>query len=115
MGIMAKKAKESGTIQNRRAKFDYHVEDELTAGIVLTGAETKALRLGHGNLRGAYVTIKDDELWLINATITGSSAFNISEDDQTRARKLLIKKRQLAKIRGSKKAGQNHNPPKDSQ
>jgi SsrA-binding protein len=109
---MSKKAHSAGTIQNRRAKFDYNVEDELTAGIVLTGAETKALRLGHGHLRGAYVTIKDSELWLINATITGSSAFHISEDDQTRARKLLIKKKQLAKIEAAKQQGRTIIPLK---
>jgi SsrA-binding protein len=109
---MANKAKASGTIQNRRAKFDYDVEDELTAGIVLTGAETKALRLGHGNLRGSYVTVKDDELWLINATITGSTAFHIDEESQTRARKLLIKKKQLAKILAAKQQGRTIIPLK---
>jgi SsrA-binding protein len=109
---MANKAKATGTIQNRRAKFDYDVEDELTAGIVLTGAETKALRLGHGNLRGSYVTVKDDELWLINATITGSTAFHIDEESQTRARKLLIKKKQLAKILAAKQQGRTIIPLK---
>ena len=75
------------------------------AGIVLSGKETKALRLGNGSLRGAYVTFKNGELWLINATISGFSGAPINETDQTRARKLLLKKREIEQLEQDKKQG----------
>jgi SsrA-binding protein len=61
--------------------------------------------MGHGQLRGAYVTVKDGELYLINAAITGSSGIPISELDQTRARKLLAKKREIAALIEAKQQG----------
>lgn len=100
-----KKPDSTKKIQNRRARFDYALDDGLMAGIVLTGKETKALRLGNGSLRGAYVTFKNGELWLINATITGFSGAPIEESDQTRARKLLLKKREIEQLEQDKKQG----------
>ncbi|HSH18064.1 MAG TPA: SsrA-binding protein SmpB [Candidatus Saccharimonadales bacterium] len=104
---MAKK-KQATTkqITNRRARHDYELGDSLVAGIELTGAETKALRLGHGQLRGAYVTVKDGELLLINATISGSTGIPIAENDQTRARKLLVKRRDIDNLIEAKQQGQ---------
>lgn len=103
--MVKKKPNQPKTISNRRARHDYELGDSLVAGLQLSGAETKALRLGHGHLRGAYVTLKNDELYLINATIAGTSGILISESDQTRARKLLAKKREInslveAKVQG---------------
>ena len=95
----------SSSIRNRRASFDYELDDSIVAGLVLSGAETKALRLGHGNLKGAYVTFKDNELYLINATITGSSGIKLEEADQTRARKLLVKKREIDALQAAKQQG----------
>ena len=63
------------------------------------------LRTGHGQLRGAYVMIKDDELYLINATINGSSSAPIKDTDQTRTRKLLAKRREINKLIESKQQG----------
>jgi SsrA-binding protein len=77
-----KKANQPKSISNRRARFDYELGDSLIVGLELTGAEAKSLRMGHGQLRGAYVTIKDNELYLINATITGSSGIKIDESDR---------------------------------
>src|SRR5437868_9741343 len=103
---MAKKRQnQPKSITNRRARHDYELGDSLVAGLELTGAETKALRMGHGHLRGAYVTIKDGELYLINATIAGSSGINIPEDDQTRARKLLAKHREIEALMAAKQQG----------
>ena len=104
---MAKKKKQADkkAITNRRARFDYELEDSLVVGIALTGAETKALRRGHGQLRGAYVTLKGDELWLINATITGDSSIQIDESDQTRARKLLAKRKEIDALIATKQQG----------
>jgi SsrA-binding protein len=92
-------------ITNRRARHDYELGDSLVAGIELTGAETKALRMGHGQLRGAYVTVKDGELLLINATINGTSGIPINEQDQTRARKLLTKRREIEALVEAKQQG----------
>lgn len=104
--VMAKKSKPStGKIMNRRARHDYALQDEYIAGLVLSGAETKSLRRGHGQLRGAYVTVKNDELYLINATITGDNSIPIAEEDQTRARKLLLKKKQIDQLLTAKQQG----------
>ncbi len=93
-------------IVNRRAKYDYALGDDLIVGLALTGAETKALRQGRGQLQGAYVNVKDDELWLIGAHIDSLPGMPISEDDQTRSRKLLAKKREIAHLVGAKTQGQ---------
>jgi SsrA-binding protein len=108
---MAKKKKADAPkkITNRRARFDYELGDGFVAGIELSGAETKALRMGHGQLRGAYVTMKQSpkggELFLINATISPTSGIPISESDQTRARKLLAKRREIDALVAAKQQG----------
>lgn len=102
---MAKKKLASGNISNRRAKFDYELSDSLVVGLALSGAETKALRLGHGQLVGAYVTLKEGELWLINARITGSAGVPLSEDEQTRSRKVLAKRREIERLTAEKQKG----------
>lgn len=100
-----KKKSAPGVIKNRRASFDYELGDQFVVGLQLSGAETKNLRLGHGNLRGAYATLKDGELWLVNAQITGSSGVPIDESDQTRNRKLLAKRREIDAITAAKQQG----------
>lgn len=100
-----KKQQQTKQITNRRARHDYELGDSLVAGLQLSGAEVKALRMGHGQLRGAYVTVKDNELWLLNATINGTNGVPISDTDQTRTRKLLIKRRQLEALLEAKQQG----------
>lgn len=103
---MGKKRPDSGKrITNKRARFDYELSDGLVAGIVLNGRETKALRLGHGQLRGAYVTVKDNELWLINAIVHGTSGVPIEDSEQTRARKLLVSKKDIARLIAARQQG----------
>jgi len=103
---MAKKKQHTTKqIVNRRARHDYQLDDSLVVGLQLTGAETKALRMGHGQLRGAYVTIKNDELLLINATISPSAGIPITEQDQTRSRKLLAKRREIDALIEAKQQG----------
>jgi len=102
---MAKKPRRTGTITNRRARYDYQLGDTLIVGIALSGAETKALRLGHGQLRGAYVTEKDGELWLINAQITGDKGIAIDESTKTRSRKLLAKRAEINRLIQAKAQG----------
>lgn len=100
-----KKQTQTKQISNRRARHDYELGDSLLVGIELTGAEVKNLRMGHGQLRGAYVTVKDDELFLINATITGTNGAPLTESEQTRARKLLAKRREIDKLIEQKQQG----------
>ena len=102
---MKKKAPQTKQIVNRRARHDYELGDSLVVGLELTGAETKALRMGHGQLRGAYVTVKDDQLWLFNASIHGSNGIPIDETTQTRNRRLLAKRREIDALIEAKQQG----------
>lgn len=103
---MKKKPQPTKSIQNRRARHDYQLGDGLIVGMELTGKETKALRLGHGQLRGAYVTVKDGQLWLLNATIHGTNGIPMTEEEQTRTRRLLAKRRQIDDLIAAKQQGQ---------
>lgn len=105
MHMAKKKPAGDKRITNRRARFDYELGDSLVVGLQLTGAETKALRLGHGTLRGAYVTIKDNELWLINAKISSARGIKIPDDAQSRTRKLLAKRAEIDRLIAAKQQG----------
>jgi SsrA-binding protein len=99
------KPNQAKVIRNRRVKFDYNIEDSLVVGLVLSGAEVKSLRMGHGDLKGAYVNNRNNELYLINATITGAKGITIEEQDKTRDRKILAKRSQIDKLLEIKKQG----------
>lgn len=105
--VAKKKSATTKRITNKRAKFDYDLGDSFVAGISLTGAETKALRMGHGHLRGAYITVKDNELYLLNATITGFNGVKLDETEQTRTRKLLMKRREIDELIEQKNQGKS--------
>lgn len=83
-------------VENRRARFDYQLEEELTCGMSLTGDEVRLIRDHHVQLKGTFVTIKSDELWLNNLTLGADTVRNI---------KLLVTKRQLADLARAKQAG----------
>jgi SsrA-binding protein len=100
-----KKANQTKRITNRRARFDYELGDSLMVGLELSGAEVKSLRMGHGQLRGAYVTVKDNQIWLLNAAINGTSGVPISEENQTRTRRLLAKRREIDALIEAKQQG----------
>lgn len=104
---MKKKKSQNNAIVNKRAKFDYDVSETLLAGIVLTGAETKSLRLGHGIIRGSFVTVKNSELWLNNMQINPlkTNLKDLPEDERTRPRKLLVTKKQLKQLSDAKHQG----------
>ena len=102
---MRKKSQPTGKIVNRRARFDYELGDSLIVGLALSGRETKALRLGHGQLRGAYVNAQNDELWLVGAQINSSSGVPMTEDEQRRSRKLLAKRREIDAMISARQAG----------
>ena len=100
------KSRDKARIENRRARYDYELGDSLVVGLQLTGAETKALRAGHGQLRSAYVTVKENELWLVGSQVNPYSGVLISEQDQTRSRKLLAKRKEIDKLIELKQQGQ---------
>jgi SsrA-binding protein len=88
--------------KNRRAQFDYLIRRTITAGVVLSGAEAKSIRLGLVSLSGSFARIKDGELWLFNMLVTPyPAANNQTLPEKDRARKLLVSKRELNSIIGS--------------
>ena len=100
---------------NRRARFDYELGEEIIAGLVLTGLEVRAAREGHVQLKGAFVSLKNNELWLNNASF--SLRLNVHGEANTRsvdtsARKLLVSKKQLAHFTDAKKQGMTIVPTK---
>lgn len=94
-------------ISNKRARYDYDLGDSLVVGIELTGAETKALRKGQGHIKGAYITVKDNQLWLLNSTITGDNQVRVPEEEQTRTRRLLAKRKEIDQLIAEKQRGMN--------
>ncbi|MEK9944759.1 MAG: SsrA-binding protein SmpB [Alphaproteobacteria bacterium] len=104
---MAKKASQvdRAVAVNRKARRDYHIEDSLEVGIVLTGSEVKSLRANGGSIAEAYAAERDGELWLVNAHIPEFKAANRNNHEPTRPRKLLMHKKQLAKYLGEVRRG----------
>ncbi len=84
--------------ENRRARFNYFIEDDLEAGIMLEGSEVKSLRTGQANIAESYATVEDGELWLINGYIPAYDRAKTFGHDERRRRKLLVHKKQLAKL-----------------
>ncbi len=87
--------------ENRRARFDYFVEERLEAGIALTGTEVKSLRHGEGSIAESYATVEGEEAWLINSHIPEYSHGNRLNHEPRRPRKLLLKGREIAKLHGA--------------
>lgn len=85
---------------NRKAYHDYHIEETLEAGLVLTGTEIKSIRLGRVSLREAYARVEKGEAWLINAHIAQYPGGNRYNHEPTRARKLLLHSKELARLAG---------------
>ena len=115
MSQKKKKKPTSGAIVNRRASFDYALEEDLVVGIVLTGPETRSARDGHIQLKGSYVSIKGSELWLNNA----SFSIKINERGvvgnrtiDTSPRKLLASRKQIDNLQARKQSGMSIVPTK---
>lgn len=101
MANKQQKQNQSSTIaQNKRAKFDYFIEERFEAGLALVGWEVKSLRAGKGQLTDSYVIFKNDEAWLLGAQIqplqTASTHF---VTDPMRTRKLLLSRKQIDRLR----------------
>jgi len=84
--------------ENRRARFDYEIVDTLEAGIMLTGTEVKSLRTGKAQIAESYASPERGELWLINAHIPEYLQANRFNHEERRPRKLLVSRKQLAKL-----------------
>lgn len=86
---------------NKRASFDYALDGRYEAGLVLTGSEVKSVKTGHASLKGAFVTVKGSELYLTNALIPRyQHAHKDTRHDDTRPRKLLLRKREIRSLIG---------------
>ena len=83
---------------NRRARFEFFIEDVFEAGIALAGTEVKALRQGEGSIAEAYAEVKDGQIWLVNANIPEFSHGNRFNHEPKRPRKLLLHERQIDKM-----------------
>lgn len=114
---MAKKPitkKPAGGLVNRRARFDYELGDDIIAGLELTGQEVRAARDGHVQLKGSFVSLKQNELWLNNASFSlklnekGTNARTVN----TRARKLLASRKQIDDFASKKQQGMTIVPTK---
>ncbi|WP_422343200.1 SsrA-binding protein SmpB [Parasphingorhabdus sp.] len=93
--------KQKVVAENRRARYDYHLDEKFEAGIMLTGTEVKSLRFGSGTIAESYAEVKDDEVWLINANIPEWSHGNRHNHEPKRPRKLLLNRRQINKFYGA--------------
>jgi SsrA-binding protein len=86
--------------QNRKARYDYFIEDELEAGLVLKGTEVKSLRLGKANLKDAYARVKDGEVYVYQMHIGPYPFAYYDNHDPLRPRKLLLHKREIKRLYG---------------
>jgi SsrA-binding protein len=90
--------KRRNVAENRRARYDYFIEEDLECGLVLTGSEVKSLRQGKANIAESYAAVEDGELWLINAHIPTYTQAKTFGHEERRKRKLLVHKRELARL-----------------
>jgi SsrA-binding protein len=93
--------KKKTVAENRRARYDYFIEDVFEAGIALTGTEVKSLRFGEGSIAESYAEIRNNEAWLVNSNVPEFSHGNRYNHEPKRPRKLLLHERELAKLHGA--------------
>lgn len=114
MANKKKPAKQPKAVLNRRARFDYALGEEIVAGLELTGPEVRAAREGHVQLKGAFVSIRSGELWLNNASfslrLNQKGETNRTVD--TRARRLLVQRKQIDSFEAAKQKGMTIVPVK---
>ena len=109
----AKPSPASAVVSNRRAHFDYELSDHILAGMVLSGAKVRAVRDGRVQLKGAYVVVRHNELWLQNASFSIKNGGNDGENAiDTSPIKLLVKKKQIEEFMRRKQDGYTIVPTK---
>ena len=86
-------------IKNKKASFDYFIEEEIECGIVLKGTEIKSIRNGQANIKECYALVKNNEVFLLNMYIAKYNDASIFNHDERRTRKLLLNKREILKLR----------------
>lgn len=86
-------------ILNKKANFNYYIENKIEAGISLQGTEVKSLRKGSADIKDAYIRIKDNEAYIINMYIAKYEEGNIFNHDERRERKLLLHKKEIIKLK----------------
>ena len=84
--------------ENRRARFDYAIEEDLECGIVLEGSEVKSLRQKSANIAESYATVDDGELWLVNSHVAPYAQAKTFGHEERRRRKLLVSRKELARL-----------------
>ncbi len=84
--------------ENRRARYDFAIEEDIECGVVLMGSEVKSLRTGQSNIAESYASVEDGELWLTNAHIARYEPAKQWGHEERRRRKLLVKRKQLARL-----------------
>lgn len=87
--------------ENRRARYEFFIEDVFEAGVMLTGTEVKSLRFGEGSIAESYAEVKNGEVWLINSNVPEFSHGNRHNHTPKRPRKLLLHEREIAKFTGA--------------
>jgi SsrA-binding protein len=87
--------------ENRRARFDYHIDETMEAGIALTGTEVKSLRFGEGSIAESYAEVKNGEVWLVNSNVPEFSHGNRFNHEPKRPRKLLLHRREVDRLQGA--------------
>jgi len=84
--------------ENRRARYDYAIQDDIECGIILQGSEVKSLRVNSANVAESYAEVKDGELWLVNSYIAPYEAAKTWGHEEKRRRKLLASKKELSRM-----------------
>lgn len=84
--------------ESRRARFDYAIEDDLECGVILLGSEVKSLRINGANIAESYAAVEKGELWLVNSYVAPYEQARTFGHEERRRRKLLVSKRELAKL-----------------
>jgi SsrA-binding protein len=84
--------------ENRRARYDYAIEDDIECGIMLHGSEVKSMRLGGSNIAESYATVEGGELWLINSYVAPYAQAKTFGHEERRRRKLLVSRKELARM-----------------
>jgi len=87
--------------ENRRARFEYSIDQVFEAGIALTGTEVKSLRFGEGSIAESYAEVKGEEVWLVNSNVPEFSHGNRFNHEPKRPRKLLLHGREINKLHGA--------------
>jgi SsrA-binding protein len=88
----------SPSIENRRARYEYHILESLEAGLVLTGSEVKSIRAGGASLTEAYARLRDGEAWLMGMHVPPYRQGSFSNTEPTRPRKLLMHKAEIVRL-----------------